>query len=123
MVMNVDKNSLIIYGYIVSLFCDCLSSIIVSSTQINTYNPFVIVFWNLLSKFVISLLIYCHQNGGQDKSVWSLLWHNCSRHSFTFVLYAVPSFLYLLADILWYFNLSNINPVTYRYVPAPFELA
>ena len=60
--MASNKNLLIINGYVLSLFCDCLAAIFISSTAVNAYNSFVIVFWCLFSKFLISFFIYLLQN-------------------------------------------------------------
>lgn len=118
--MSANKKLLIISGYVSSLFCDSLSAIIVSSTAVDAYNPFVIVFWCLFSKLLISFFIYLLQNYNKNNQtigqVLNQLWQTCSLNSKTFFLYSVPSGLYLIADILWFYNLSHISPMTYRWL-------
>ena len=116
--MASNKNLLIINGYVLSLLCDCLAAIFISSTAVNAYNSFVIVFWCLFSKFLISFFIYLLQNYNKNnQSIRQVLDQLCQvfwLNSRTFFLYSVPSGMYLIADILWYYNLANISPMTYR---------
>lgn len=110
-----QQNLLIVVGYTACLFCNALSAILVTSTKHSSdqhtysYNPLVVVFYQIVIKLALAAFIYVYQHS----SVKALI-AEITTSTRVWLLYFVPAFLYFLSDCLWYFNLANFDPVTYN---------
>ena len=80
-------------------------------TLVPTFLPSVAVFFAELLKLGAAVLLLAHECGGADAAraqIASLI----AEHSRDTLQFAVPALCYTLQNFLWYYALSNLDPIT-----------
>ena len=82
-----------------------------SRTLLPAYAPSVAVALAELIKLVAAVLLLVHE-AGSVRAARSQLASLTREHSRDTVQFAVPAFCYTLQNFLWYYALSNLDPIT-----------